>query len=169
MTIEPARREHPLRIVMLIPYDLEYQPFTIRTAMFASELVKRGHQVRIFHRRMRKSRRGNRVPFSLPQGCDVLDVPGFSRPRAWRQMAEVMRDADIVHFQKSLPPTTQIAIVFGRWLSKPVHQDWDDFEFAFWMQAAGDAWRSGASFVSRLRIAVADVVKSLVTGSMERI
>src|SRR5262249_39188668 len=125
MTIEPARREHPLRVVMLIPYDLEYQPFTIRTAMFASELVRRGHQVKIFHRRMRRSRPATRTLFPLPQGCDVRDMPGFSRPRGWRQVAGAMRDADIVHFQKSLPPTTQAAIVLGRWFGKPVHQDWD--------------------------------------------
>src|SRR4051812_13110514 len=98
MTIELARREHPLRVVMLIPYDAEYQPFTIRTAMFASELVKRGHHVKIFCRRMRESRRGNRAPISLPQGCEVRHVPGFWHPRGWRQMADVMRDADVVHF-----------------------------------------------------------------------
>src|SRR5262245_37314806 len=169
MTIEPARREHPLRIVMLIPYDIEYQPFTIRTAMFASELVKRGHHVKIFCRRMRESRRGNRAAFSLPQGCEIRHVPALSRPRAWRQMAQVIRDADIVHFQKSLPPTTQVAIILGRWFGKPVHEDWDDFEFAFWLQAARDAWRSGGTLVARLRKAIPAALKSLVTGSMERI
>jgi glycosyltransferase involved in cell wall biosynthesis len=169
MTIEPAPREHALRVVMLIPYDLEYQPFTIRTAMFASELVKRGYRVNIFHRRMRKSRRGNRVPSSLPEGCDVRDVPGILHPRAWRQMAQALRAADVVHFQKSLPPTTQDAIVLGRWFGKPVHQDWDDFEFAFWLQAARDAWQSDGSVLGRVRKAVPAVLKSLATGSMERI
>ena len=169
MTIEVARREHPLRVVMLIPYDLEYQPFTIRTAMFATELVKRGHTVKIFHRRMRESKRGNRVHFTLPEGCEVRNVSGFTRPRAWRQMAAVLRDADIVHFQKSLPPTTQVAIVLGRRLGKPVHQDWDDYEFAFWSQAARDAWRSGEPFAARAKKTVRAAVASLVTGSMERL
>src|SRR5262245_19046743 len=113
MTIDPARLRRPLRVVMLIPYDLEYQPFTIRTAMFASELVKRGHHVKIFCRRMQDSRRGNREPFPLPQGCEVRHVPGFSDRRAWREMVDVMRDADVVHFQKSLPPTTQVALILG--------------------------------------------------------
>src|SRR5262245_63475568 len=100
MTIEPARRERPLRVVMLIPYDLEYQPFTIRTAMFAKELVKRGHQVKIFYRRLPESNRANRVHFSLPTNCEVRDVRGFSRPRGWRRMAELIRDADVVACQK---------------------------------------------------------------------
>jgi glycosyltransferase involved in cell wall biosynthesis len=169
MTIDAARREHPLRVVMLIPYDLEYQPFTIRTAMFASELVKRGHQVRIFYRQMRESKRGNRVHFALPDGCEVRDVRGFSRPRAWRQMAEVLRTADVVHFQKSLPPTTQVAMILGRRLGKAVHQDWDDYEFAFWSQAARDAWQSGAPLGTRVRKTVRATIASLLTGSMERI
>ena len=58
---------------------------------------------------MRESKRGNRVHFALPEGCDARDVRGFSRPHAWRQMANAFRDADVVHFQKSLPPTTQVA------------------------------------------------------------
>ena len=84
-------------------------------------------------------------------------------------MADVIRDADVIHFQKSLPPTTQVAIILSRWLGKPVHQDWDDYEFAFWTQAARDAWHSGAPLVIRLRKAVLAAIKSLVTGSMERL
>src|SRR4029077_1167848 len=41
--------------------------------------------------------------------------------------------------------------------------------FAFWLQAARDAWRSDGTLVGRLRKAGPAVLKSLVTGSMERI
>lgn len=154
---------------MLIPYDLEYQPFTIRTAMFATELVKRGYDIRIFYRSMRESKRGNRVHFSLPDGCSVSAISGFSRISAWRAMARELRDTDVVHFQKSLPPTAQIALVLGRRLGKAVHQDWDDYEFAFWRQAAADAWRSEESLWARLRKAGRALAAAVVTGSMERI
>jgi glycosyltransferase involved in cell wall biosynthesis len=152
---------------MLIPYDLEYQPFTIRTAMFASELARRGHFVRVFFRRMTESKRGNRVHFSLPEGCEVRAASGFTRPRAWREMAAIIRDADVVHFQKSLPPSTQVALVLGHWTGRPVHQDWDDYEFAFWRQASRDAWTSDAPFGTRVARASRAAVAALVTGSME--
>ena len=167
MPIERHRRDRPLRVVMLIPYDLEYQPFTIRTAMFARELVKRGHHVQVFFRKMAESKRGNRVHFSLPEGCEAREVHGFTRPRAWRDMAAIVRDADVIHFQKSLPPSTQVALVLGHWLDRPIHQDWDDYEFAFWSQAARDAWRSDAPLGRRLIKTSRAAIAAVVTGSME--
>lgn len=151
---------------MLIPYDLEYQPFTIRTAMFARELVKRGHNVRIFYRKMRESKRGNRVHFSLPDGCEARAVR-FTQARAWREVAAIARGADVIHFQKSLPPSTQVALVLGHWLDRPIHQDWDDYEFAFWSQAARDAWRSDAPMRRRLVKTFRAAIAAALTGSME--
>jgi glycosyltransferase involved in cell wall biosynthesis len=167
MTNEREPRDRPLRIVMLIPYDLEYQPFTIRSTMFATELVKRGHHVRIFYRAKPDAKRGNRVHHSLPESCDARPLRAFSG-RAWRNLADALRAADVIHFQKSLPPTTQIALLMG-WLGKPLHQDWDDYEFAFWSQAARDAWRSDATLARRLAATVGAAVKALLTGSMERL
>lgn len=153
---------------MLIPYDLEYQPFTIRTAMFAKELVRRGHHVRILFHRMREHRRGNRV-HSFPEGCDVAPLPRFWRPLAWRKAAEAVREADVVHFQKSMPPHAQMALFLGHLFGKPIHQDWDDYEFAFWTQATRDAWRSGAPLGSRVWRTFRAGVAAVLTGSMERI
>lgn len=154
---------------MLIPYDLEYQPFTIRTAMFARELVKRGHRVRIVYRPMREHRRGNRVHFSLPEGCETGTLRRFWRPGPWREAAALFREADVVHFQKSLPPLTQVALILGHRLRKPLHQDWDDYEFAFWVQAARDAWASRAPLRERLVRTFRASVAALLTGSMERL
>src|SRR5664279_3952335 len=145
MTIERERRNPPLRIVMLIPYDLEFQPFTVRSATFATELVARGHHVRIFYRAKPASRRGGRALRSLPEGCDARPLRAFSAG-SWRALRDALRGADVVHFQKSLPHTTQIALVAG-WIGKPLHQHWDDYEFAFWSQASRDAWRSGDTLV----------------------
>jgi|KBSSwiStaDraftv2_1062776.scaffolds.fasta_scaffold00010_155 glycosyltransferase involved in cell wall biosynthesis len=161
------QRDRPLRVVMLIPYDLYYQPFTIRSSMFARELARRGHQVRVFYRPMRESKRGNRVHFELPPGCEVQVHPRMKQPRSWKIMADVIRDADVVHFQKSLPPYPQVALWMGRRFAKPVHQDWDDYEFAFWCQAARDRWKSSDPFVERVRKTARAVVAAMATGSAE--
>jgi len=154
---------------MLIPYDLEFQPFTIRTAMFAAELVNRGHRVRIIYGLMRESKRGNRVHFSLPEGTEATAVRAFRSPRAWREMARAVRDADVVHFQKSLPPFAQLALALSWWYGRPVHQDWDDYEFAFWKQAASDAWGSGEALWPRLARTFHAGARAVATGSMERV
>ena len=88
---------------MLIPYDLQYQPFTIRAAMFARELTRRGHKVRLFYRQIRNSRRWQSVKVHdvFPEGCEVSVQPSLLKPTGWRAVAQAIRDADVVHFQKS--------------------------------------------------------------------
>jgi glycosyltransferase involved in cell wall biosynthesis len=93
----------------------------------------------------------------------------FSRLGPWREMSRVLRDYDIIHFQKALPPTAQVALFLGRRLGKPIHQDWDDFEFAFWCQATLDRLRSGGSLFPRLYRVARALVAAVATGSMERI
>jgi glycosyltransferase involved in cell wall biosynthesis len=149
---------------MLIPYDLHYQPFTIRTTMFARELARRGHKVRVFYRELPEAKRGNKVHFTLPDGCEVSPHPSMLRPRDWGTMSEAIREADVVHFQKSRPPFPMVALVLGRRLGKPVHQDWDDYEFAFWRQAAADAWRA-----SRVTRSLQCVMAAAVSGALERV
>lgn len=152
---------------MLIPYDLHYQPFTIRSAMFARELARRGHRVRIFYRALAPGERGNRVHFALPEGCEVSPHPKLSHPAGWRAVLEAVRDADVVHFQKSRPPYPAVAVLLGRALGKPVHQDWDDDQFAFWWQAARDSWHADAGLLPRAGRMVSCMAKAAVSGSAE--
>jgi len=154
---------------MLIPYDLNYQPFTIRTSMFARELARRGHEVQIFCRQMPKGRRGVKVHVDLPPQLRIGIHPGMWRLRSWKRMAAAVARADVVHFQKSRPPCPQAAIVLGRWFGKPVHQDWDDYEFAFWCQAARDAWEFRGPYRRRLRKLLRALVAAAVTGATERL
>ena len=153
---------------MLIPYDLHYQPFTIRSAMFARELARRGHRVRVFYRQLSESKRGNKVHFSLPTDCEVSPHPSMLRPRDWSAMSAAIRDADVVHFQKSRPPFPFVALTLGRRLGKPVHQDWDDYEYAFWRQAASDAWH-GANGSGGLGRSLKCLAAAAVSGAMERV
>src|SRR5437879_5786216 len=106
MTIELARREHPLRVVMLIPYDLETQPFTIRTTMFARVLRRRGYHVEIFYTPWRDRRRGawiRKVREAVSEDGESHELPSMLRRAHWRRLSDAVRRADVVHFQKSMP------------------------------------------------------------------
>lgn len=154
---------------MLIPYDLQYQPFTIRTAMFAKELARRGHNVQIFYREITESERWKKIKIhaSFPDGCEVSVRPRMSRPSSWRYMSDVIRKADVVHFQKSNIGGSLIALVLGRRFGKAIHQDWDDSEFAYWWQEVGDAWSSDEPLSARTRKILRALPAAVIKGSIE--
>jgi glycosyltransferase involved in cell wall biosynthesis len=156
---------------MLIPYDLHTQPFTIRTKQFAQELVKRGHSVQIFYKQLRSSQRKSwsKVVMDLPEGCEVKLHPRMWRPRDWQEMTAAIRQADVVHFQKTMPPCIQTALVLGRWLKKPIHQDWDDSMEAYCSQQATDTWRAKGPLVQRVKRTVRALLGTAVLGSAERL
>jgi glycosyltransferase involved in cell wall biosynthesis len=152
----------PLRIAMVIPYDPFYQPFVIRSIRFAEELIRRGHEVHYHYRPLRRSRRGNPVRDSLPRGLEAHPCR-FRDPGAIAALREAIRGCDVVHLQKSKPPHSWIAMYFARLYGKPVHQDWDDDEFAFWAQTTRD--RLG-SISMRAPIALRDAAVAAVVAGL---
>lgn len=172
MALDQTRPDPPLRVVMLIPYDLRTQPFTIRTAAFARELVRRGHSVRIFYKQLRPAQRrswSKVVHLELPEGCDVSLHPRMWKPRDWVVMADALRGADIIHFQKSMPPCAPTAIALGRWLGKPLHQDWDDSMGAYCSQQASDTWRGVEPMLPRAWKTLRALLGVAVLGGTERL
>lgn len=131
------RKRRALRIVMVIPYDPFYQPFVLRSLRFAEELSKRGHQVEYFYDTMRPSKRGNRVRQELPSGFGCRPC-SWHAPSEYAALARSIAAADVVHFQKAKPPHSWLAMSLARLYDKPIHQDWDDDEGAFWRQATRD-------------------------------
>ncbi|HEY6878940.1 MAG TPA: glycosyltransferase, partial [Polyangiales bacterium] len=122
---------------MVIPYDPFYQPFVVRSLRFAEELSKRGHEVQYFYDTMRPSKRGNRVRDALPAGFRSQPC-SWHAPSEYLALARAIEGCDVVHFQKAKPPHSWLALVLARAFDKPIHQDWDDDEGAFWRQAARD-------------------------------
>jgi glycosyltransferase involved in cell wall biosynthesis len=172
MTSELARHEHPLRVLMLIPYDLETQPFTIRTTMFARVLRRRGHDVEIFYTPWRDRRRGawkRKVQEVASEDCEVHELPSMLRRAHWRRLSDVVRRADVVHFQKSMPPSSLIAVILAALHHKPLHQDWDDSMAAYCAQQASDAWTSEAALPKRIGKTARALVGWAVLGAAERI
>lgn len=174
MAAAPGRPEDPgpLRVLMLIPYDLKTQPFTIRTRAFARELVKRGHAVRILYEEQRRTglrNWGTIVHAELPSGCEVHLHPRMWRPRDWAFMASAVRQADVVHFQKSFPRCAGTALILGRSLGKPLHQDWDDSMEAYCLQQAHDVWEGGGPTTERYLRTVRALLGAVVLGTTERL
>ena len=166
-----------LRIVMLIPYDLECQPFAIRSIRFADELGKRGHDVMVFHRPALKELRGERVRVrrvhrELPDTFEVGTLRGVLRfkPSTWLALDAAIATCDVVHFQKSLPAAFAPALLLAKRHDKPLHQDWDDYESYFWLQAARDAGQTrGAKPLARARGVVTGMVRAAFTATAERL
>jgi glycosyltransferase involved in cell wall biosynthesis len=147
---------------MVIPYDPFRQPFVVRSLSFAEELLRRGHEVQFFY--TPRSNRGGagKVRDELPAGlaahpwtpADVMSIASLGR---------AIRDADVVHFQKSKPPHSWVALSLAKAYRKPIHQDWDDDEFAFWAQAARD--RLGAASLLRPSSVASTIVAAMAAGA----
>ena len=131
----------PLRIVMVIPYDPYYQPFVIRSLRFAEELMRRGHHVDFFYAPMPAKKAGNRLRDELPGG--IVGQPCRGRNLGdHKQLSRAIAACDVVHFQKAKPPHSWLALTLGLAHGKPIHQDWDDDEGAFWLQTTSDRIRA---------------------------
>lgn len=174
----------PLRVLMITPYDLQRQPFTIRTIRFAEELAVRGHQVTVFHH-LKKGAFARANPVLVhtrpPQNVRVEVLNGVMRlfPSAWARVAEAVKQADVVHFQKSLNSSALPAMTLARLYDRPLHQDWDDYESFFWWQTFRDAHQRGAPATLRglalmraantavLEWAIPKVVDTIGTSALE--
>jgi glycosyltransferase involved in cell wall biosynthesis len=122
----------PLRIVVVIPFDPYYQPFTIRTIMFCRHLTARGHEVHLFYLPLAEGKRTVRV-HEAPLGRFAVS------PLVLSELAPAVARADVVHLQKAFPRAAGPALLLARRYGKPVHYDWDDDDLAFCLDKARDA------------------------------
>ena len=128
-----------MKVVMIIPYDLFYKPFAIRTIEFARELSRRGHVVDVFHSPL-PDRGAEPIHARGEEAFRVHDFESH-RLRSWKSLSRAVAGADVVHFQKASPGTTLAAVALARRHDKPLHQDWDDDDLAFCVEALGDSIR----------------------------
>ncbi len=152
----------PLRIVVVIPFDPFYQPFTIRTIMFCRHLAARGHTVHLFYVPVAERKRTVRV-HEAPLGSFAVSELRLS------DLDRAVASCDVVHLQKAFPRAAVPALALARRYGKPVHYDWDDDDFAFCVEAAGDAARDivrGGRGVTRLGKAIGG---ALAMGILERL
>jgi glycosyltransferase involved in cell wall biosynthesis/MoaA/NifB/PqqE/SkfB family radical SAM enzyme len=131
-----------MNILMLHPHDVysNSEPWTVRITYLASEMVKRGHHVRLIYHLL-----DPRV--SLEEATARQDFPFTTIPAYRHQMTlvakmksavEFARWADVIHFQKCFPHVSVPAVWAGYKLGKPVHYDWDDWEYGIFNYNPGN-------------------------------
>lgn len=126
-----AKGESPrLHVLMVHPHDLysPQEPWTVRIRFLARELVKRGHTVTLAYHRLEGSRDLN-VP-GFP-GVELLELTrNFSAlGRNMRILCSYAKSCDVVHVQKCMPHSTIPALWAAYTTGRPVHYDWDDWEY----------------------------------------
>ncbi|MDP8256689.1 MAG: glycosyltransferase [Candidatus Alcyoniella australis] len=125
-----------MKILMLHPHDIysNHEPWTVRITYIASEFVKRGHEVRLIYHLI-----DPKTPLedaTKRQEYPFVTIPAYRYQFAllakMRSTVEFARWADVIHFQKCFAHVSAPAIWAGRKLGKPLHYDWDDWEYGIY-------------------------------------
>ena len=120
-----------MKIVMANPQDIYYVPSATRPVELAAAFTRMGHEVTLLYWPLREvDRKFPRTRVSVPEGVRVVAGVrgGFESWENMRRLISLGRDADIIQFQKCLPPCSIVSVVAAWILGKPVCYDWDDNE-----------------------------------------
>ena len=122
-----------MKILMVHPHDiyLTSEPWTIRIKKIAEEFVKLGHAVKLVYFPLHQDRTFEQVEENRAAGYQTIAYER-SRWHLWHntiKMCRLARWADIVHFQKCFPYAALPSLFAARLCGKPVHYDWDDWEY----------------------------------------
>jgi len=117
---------------MVHPHDIYSlkEPWTIRIIELAKVFTRLGHDVKLIYFPLPKKERGS---LSFGKIIEFETIP-FSRRnyhifKNMLRFRKYARWADIIHVQKCFPNAIFPAL-FGAYLyNKPVHYDWDDWEY----------------------------------------
>ena len=132
----------PMNILIIHPHDIwsDYEPWTSRVRSIAGQLVQRGHRVRLvyFHHVGGEERQPPQAVFE--------SYPLVRAKRAlFHNIAAVVKQAawaDIIHVQKALPYAVFPALYAQVLTGKPLHYDWDDWEWQIY-EAGAPVWGAG--------------------------
>ena len=120
-----------MRILMVNPHDIYFEPWTTRPVRLAEAFARMGHEVLLCYSPLpSESRRYPRTRVSEPEGVRLKGalLRGWAVAKNVKALLPLARDADVVQFQKSLPYCCVPALVCARLCNKPVCYDWDDNE-----------------------------------------
>lgn len=125
-----------MNILMLHPHDVysNSEPWTVRITYLANEFVKRGHNVRLIYHLL--DPRISLEDATARQEYPFTTVPAYRYQFAliakMKSTTEFARWADVIHFQKCFAHVSVPAIWAAYRLGKPVHYDWDDWEYGIY-------------------------------------
>lgn len=118
-----------MKILMIHPHDIwsNHEPWTSRIRNIAAEFVRQGNSVRLIYFGFPGKR-------SNPKDGVSYESFRLSRSKAaifWNIFALLKHGvwADIIHVQKCFAHATIPAVFAHVFLNKPLHYDWDDWEY----------------------------------------
>ncbi|MEW6236042.1 MAG: glycosyltransferase family 4 protein [Candidatus Omnitrophota bacterium] len=121
-----------MKILMLHPHDLWYDPWTIRILELARGLQRRGHNAILCH--MPRKDKPEHGHLRTRQPDDPLVYELLPRQKHflhnYRLLCQLGLDCDILYLQKCFPASTLPLLWAAQRLKKPLHYDWDDNETA---------------------------------------
>lgn len=118
---------------MVHPHDiyLTSEPWAVRITKIAHEFVKSGHEVKLVYFPLPQDR-----AFEKVENVPIKDYETIPMDRnRWKilentlKLHKLTKWADIVHFQKCFPHAALPSLIAGYCSGKPVHYDWDDWEY----------------------------------------
>lgn len=124
-----------MRILLIHPHDIfsTNEPWTVRIREIAYELKKKGHTVKLCYFKLPDQIRGI-VDHDLIPDIDTipLDRKKWALFKNIRQLTQLARWADVIHFQKCFPLASVPALIASYRTKTPLHYDWDDYEYAIY-------------------------------------
>jgi glycosyltransferase involved in cell wall biosynthesis len=162
------KTDKPLNILMVHPHDIysASEPWTIRITSLAYEFAKMGHKVKLVYFPLPEKERGLLKSEKIK---DFETIP-FNR-RKWHlfknisKMAKLGEWADILHLQKCFSIASLPAIFSAYINKKPLHYDWDDWEYGIYMYSPPS--RIYGWYLNILEKSVINLVDSMSVASDE--
>ena len=118
---------------MIHPHDIysDLEPWTSRITNLAREFVERGHQVKLVYHLLEANLSPDMANARQEFAFETIAFIRFQRTlfKKMKIINELADWADIIHFQKCLPHGALPAIWAAYRHGKPVHYDWDDWEY----------------------------------------
>lgn len=122
-----------MNVLMIHPHDIysNLEPWTVRITNLARELVKSGHQVKLVYHLMDTSLSLEEARCRQEFPFETIPQIRFQRTliKKFWEFNKLAKWADIIHFQKCFAHAALPAIWAAYRQRKPVHYDWDDWEY----------------------------------------
>ncbi len=131
-----------MKIVMVHPHDLWYDPWTVRIFELARGLQQRGHEIHLCH--LPRREKPKHAPLRLPRDGDppIYEL----KPRQqnvwhnYKLLNQLAQNADVLHLQKCFAAASLPLLWTARRQKKTLHYDWDDNETAIAQKVEKRFW-----------------------------
>ncbi len=126
-----------MKILMVHPHDIysSLEPWTIRVTALANRFVARGHEVKLAYHVLDKNLKLKDAAVRQEHPFETIPLIRYNLTLLNKtlMLAKLAEWADVVHFQKCLAYAALPALGAGFLAGKPVHYDWDDWEYGIYM------------------------------------